>query len=82
MEADVCLAVPARVIEMKGRKARVDVLGNVRSADLTLLDEVRVGDYVLVHAGFAIQRLEPEDAEETLDLFREMGEALGEKTHP
>ena len=82
MEADVCLAVPARVIEMDGRKARVDVLGNVRPADLTLLDEVRVGDYVLVHAGFAIQRLEPGDAEETLDLFREMGEAFGEETRP
>lgn len=78
----MCLAVPARVIEMDGLKARVDVLGNVRSADLTLLDEVRVGDYVLVHAGFAIQRLEPEDAEETLDLFREMGEAFGEKARP
>ena len=76
----MCLAVPARVIEMEGRKARVDVLGNVRPADLALLDEVKVGDYVLVHAGFAIQRLEPDDAEETLGLFREMGEALGDES--
>ncbi len=82
MEADVCLAVPARVIEIEGRKARADVLGNVRKADLTLIPDVEVGDYVLIHAGFAIQKLEPEDAEETLGLFREMGEALGEETSP
>ena len=82
MEVKVCLAIPARVIEIEGRKARADVLGNIRRADLTLLDDVKVGDYVLVHAGFAIQRLEAEDAEETLELFREMGEALGEETRP
>ena len=80
MEAEVCLAIPARVVEIDGRKARVEVLGNLRRADLTLLEDVEAGDYVLVHAGFAIQKLEAEDAEETLKLFREMGEKLSGET--
>ena len=66
----MCLAVPARVIEIEGQDAKVDILGNVRSAKLTLIDGVSIGDYVLIHAGFAIQKLEAQDAEETLNLFK------------
>lgn len=77
----MCLAVPARVIEIEGQDAKVDILGNVRSAKLTLIDEVSIGDYVLIHAGFAIQKLEAEDAEETLNLFKLMGENLNEEAH-
>jgi hydrogenase expression/formation protein HypC len=79
MEASMCLAVPARVVEIEGQDAKVDILGNVRDAKLSLIDEVSIGDYVLIHAGFAIQKLEAEDAEETLNLFKLMGEKLNEE---
>lgn len=75
----MCLAVPARVVEIEGQDAKVDILGNVRDAKLSLIDEVSIGDYVLIHAGFAIQKLEAEDAEETLNLFKLMGEKLNEE---
>ena len=70
----MCLAVPARVTEIEGNTATIDIMGNVRSADITLLDDVTIGDYVLVHAGFGIQKLDPSDAEETLQIFRSLGE--------
>jgi hydrogenase expression/formation protein HypC len=72
---EMCLAIPARVIEKRGDVAEVDFGGGViREVDLTLV-EADVGDYVLVHAGFAIQVLEEEEAEETLRLWKEILEA-------
>ena len=68
----MCLAVPARVIEINDLSARVDVEGNVREANLTLLEDVEVGDYVMLHAGFAISKYEPGEAQKTLELIREM----------
>ncbi|MEM4727825.1 MAG: HypC/HybG/HupF family hydrogenase formation chaperone [Candidatus Bathyarchaeia archaeon] len=71
----MCLAIPARVIEKNGDRARVDFGGGVlREVDLTLV-EAGVGDYVIVHAGFAIQVLEEEEARETLRLWSEILEA-------
>ncbi|MGY4706646.1 HypC/HybG/HupF family hydrogenase formation chaperone [Candidatus Bipolaricaulota sp. J31] len=69
----MCLAVPVKVVAVEGNEATVD-LGGVRSrARLDLLpEEVRPGDYILVHTGFAIRRLDPADAEETLRLFNEL----------
>ena len=69
----MCLAVPLKVVAVEGNEASVD-LGGVRSrARLDLLgEEVKPGDYVLVHTGFAIRRLDPADAEETLKLFDEL----------
>lgn len=70
----MCLAVPGRVAEIEGRSARVDYGGGlVRDAGLDLLPDVAVGDYVLVHAGYAIGRLDEREAEETLKIIREMG---------
>ncbi len=71
----MCLAVPARVTEIEGNTATIDIMGNVRNADITLLDNVTIGDYVLVHAGFGIQKLDPSDAEETLRIFKSLGES-------
>ncbi|MEM2320958.1 MAG: HypC/HybG/HupF family hydrogenase formation chaperone [Candidatus Bathyarchaeia archaeon] len=71
----MCLAVPARIIEINGDLAKVDFGGGViREANISLVD-ARIGDYVLVHAGYAIQVLDKEEAEETLRLWREILEA-------
>jgi hydrogenase expression/formation protein HypC len=68
----MCLAIPGQVTEVSGKKGWVDYGdGTRREIDLTLVD-ARVGDYVLVHAGFAIEKLDKKDAQETLRLFREM----------
>ncbi|HIJ65968.1 MAG TPA: HypC/HybG/HupF family hydrogenase formation chaperone [Candidatus Hydrogenedentes bacterium] len=74
----MCLAIPARVIEIDEGRARVEVFGNTREANLALVEDVAIGDYVLVHAGFAIQKLEEEDAQETLQAFEELGKAINE----
>jgi hydrogenase expression/formation protein HypC len=67
----MCLGIPALVLERTGDIGRVDFGGTVRQANLSLVD-AKVGDYVIVHAGFAIQILDEKDALETLDLFREV----------
>ena len=70
----MCLAIPGKIAEISGRTARVDYGGGVvREAALDLLPAARVGDYVLVHAGYAISRLDESEAEETLRIIREMG---------
>lgn len=68
----MCLAIPAEVVEIREGIAIVDIGGAKREASLLLLDEVNLGDYVIVHAGFAIQKLDRSAAEETLKLLREM----------
>jgi len=68
----MCLAVPVRILSIAGDTAEVEIGGVVYPISLALTPEARVGDYVLVHTGFAIQRLDPEEAEETLRLFAEM----------
>ena len=71
----MCLALPARVIEKLENDQAIVELGGVRKEiSLALLDEVAVGDYVIVHVGFALTRLDPEEAARTLALFAEMGE--------
>jgi len=67
----MCLAIPSRIIKIENNMATIDVEGVQREASLLLLEDARVGDYVIVHAGFAIQRLDEAAARETLDLLRE-----------
>jgi hydrogenase expression/formation protein HypC len=74
----MCLAIPARVIRLDGSKAEVDFgEGVLREVNVTLVD-AKVGDYVLVHAGYAIQTVDEKDALETLALWKEIL-AAGEK---
>ncbi|HEC83185.1 MAG TPA: HypC/HybG/HupF family hydrogenase formation chaperone [Firmicutes bacterium] len=69
----MCLAIPALIVEKKGNWAKANVGGVVREISLELIDRpAEVGDYVLLHAGFAIHKLDKEDAEETLRLMREV----------
>lgn len=67
----MCLAVPAEVKSVDGHMATVDFGGVTRTANVSLVD-AKVGDYVIVHAGYAIEILDREEAEKTLELFREM----------
>ncbi len=68
----MCLAIPAKVIEKKGTQGVVEIAGVRHEVDLRLLEDVNVGDYVILHAGFGIQKLDTKEAEETLDLLREL----------
>jgi hydrogenase expression/formation protein HypC len=67
----MCLAIPAKVLEIHGEKAIVDFGGVRREAWITLVDNVKIGDYLIIHTGYAIQILDKKEAEETLKLFRE-----------
>jgi hydrogenase expression/formation protein HypC len=70
----MCLAVPGKLAEISGATGRVDYGGGlVREAQLDLLPGARVGDFVLVHAGYAIAKVDEREAEETLRIIREMG---------
>ncbi len=71
----MCLAVPAKVLTIDGNNAEVDIGGVKRQARLDMMEDVVVGDYVILHAGFAIQKLDEADALETLELWREVIEA-------
>ena len=68
----MCLAVPGRIIEKQADFGVIDIRGNRLRAGLALVPEAVVGDWVLVHAGFAITTVTPEDAAETLSLFDEI----------
>ena len=69
----MCVGVPMQVISIEGDQAMTEVDGVKKEASLMLLDqEVAVGDFVIVHAGFAISKLDEEDARETLALMREV----------
>ena len=71
----MCLAVPAKIIEIKDALAKVELSGVTKDVSLMLLPEAKVGDYVLVHAGFAMQIVEERDAQETKALLAEMNGA-------
>ena len=69
----MCVAVPGQVVSIEpGAVATVDFGGTRREVSVALLDEVAVGDFVVVHAGFALHRVDPEEAKQTLELFREV----------
>jgi hydrogenase expression/formation protein HypC len=72
----MCLALPAEIVSIDvSREMAVVALGPVKKEiSIALLDEVAVGDFVLIHVGFALHRLSPEEAERTLALIREAGE--------
>ncbi len=73
----MCLAIPSKVVEIKDQVAIVDVQGAQREANLMLMpDDVAIGDYVLVHAGFAIQKVDKAAALDALQLINEMIEQM------
>jgi hydrogenase expression/formation protein HypC len=70
----MCLAIPARIIELEGDKAVVDAMGNRFKAKTTLLPQAKLGDLVLIHAGFAISLVDEEEAKKTWQLITEINE--------
>jgi hydrogenase expression/formation protein HypC len=76
----MCLAIPGEIIRIDGYRAEVSFSGARRSVDLRLVEGAGVGDYVLVHAGCAIQVIPPDEAEEILKLLTELdGESYEQK---
>jgi hydrogenase expression/formation protein HypC len=70
----MCLSVPAQVVKIEGQMADVSIGGAIFKAGLHMVDDVRVGDYILLHAGFAIQKISEKEALETLTLLKEMSD--------
>ena len=73
----MCLAIPALIKSIEGYQAETDIEGVTRQVSLQLTPEAKVGDYVLLHTGYAISVIDPAEAEETLKLLRELSEAEG-----
>ena len=70
----MCLAIPARIIELKGDKAVVNAMGNKFAAKTTLLPKAKLGDLVLVHAGFAISMVDEQEAKKTWEIIEKINE--------
>ena len=74
----MCLAVPLKLIEINGNAGIGERSGITREVRLDFIDKPKLGDYVIVHAGFAIERLDPKQAEEDLEAYDELDQALAE----
>ncbi len=70
----MCLGIPGKVIEIEKNVAKVDVGGLLSEVSLDLCPDVSVGEYILIHTGFAIQKVDEEEAKETLELLRQLAE--------
>jgi len=68
----MCLSVPGKVVEIQDNMAKVEIGGVLRDVSMDVCPDVVVGEYVLIHTGFAIQKLDEKEALETLDLLRKM----------
>ncbi len=75
----MCLAIPSKITKIENNMATIDVDGVQREASLMLLADAQVGDYVIVHAGFAIQKLDEAAALDTLNLLRSAADAYDEQ---
>ena len=68
----MCLAIPMKLISIKGKKGEVELSGVKKEVSLDLLKEVKIGDYLIIHAGFAIEKLNEEEAKKTLEIWEEI----------
>lgn len=73
----MCLAIPMRVVTIDGSRGQVDASGVLLEVAFDLVDEIQLGDYVLVHAGYAIARLSADEAEENLAILQRLSELSG-----
>ncbi|MFZ3090287.1 MAG: HypC/HybG/HupF family hydrogenase formation chaperone [Nitrospirota bacterium] len=72
----MCLGIPAKVVRINDQTATVEVSGVMKEIGLHLVDDIVVGDYVIVHAGYAINKINEEEARETLQLLRRLGDEV------
>jgi hydrogenase expression/formation protein HypC len=72
----MCLSIPAKVVDINGNIADVSVGGTIFKAGLQMVENVKVGDYILLHAGFAIQKISEAEALETLEILKELKDAM------
>lgn len=76
----MCLAIPALIVSIDDdRLATVDIMGVTRTASIDLTPQAKVGDYILVHAGFAIEVVDAHYAQETIDLIKEFPDLVGDE---
>lgn len=75
----MCLAIPAKIIKIENGIGTIDMEGTQREVSLLLQEDAKVGDYVIVHAGFAIHKIDEEAAEESLKILRQIVSELDEK---
>ncbi len=78
----MCLAIPSKIIEINDNMGTIDVAGVQREASLLLLEDPQVGDWVIVHAGFAIQKVDEAAAQESLRYLREAAQLLVDDEDP
>ena len=74
----MCLSIPARIVTINGTMAEVSAGGAIFKAGLHMIENAEVGDYILLHAGFAIQKISEKEAAETIKIFEEMNNSLNE----
>jgi hydrogenase expression/formation protein HypC len=74
----MCLSIPAKIVSIEGAMAEVSAGGTLFKAGLHMVEDAKIGDYVLLHAGFAIQKISEQEAEETIRLLQELDESLNE----
>jgi len=74
----MCLSIPARIVTIDGMMAEVSAGGAIFKAGLHMIEDAKIGDYILLHAGFAIQKLSEEEAAITMKILEEMNNALNE----
>jgi hydrogenase expression/formation protein HypC len=72
----MCLSIPAKIVSIDGSMAEVSVGGSLFKAGLHMIKDAKIGDYILLHAGFAIQKISEQEATDTLIILREMDDAL------
>ena len=75
----MCLAIPAKIVEINDGMGTIDMDGTKREVSLLLLNDAQVGDYVIVHAGFAIHKIDESEAMESLKVLREMADIMDDE---
>ncbi|MBK5225237.1 MAG: HypC/HybG/HupF family hydrogenase formation chaperone [Thermoleophilia bacterium] len=78
----MCLAIPAKIVNIDNQSATVEVGGVTRQASIVLLPDARLGNYILIHAGFAISLVDEAEALETIKLFQQLSEGLDGENGP
>jgi len=74
----MCLGLPGKIIELNDNKCVVDIMGATREIAIDFLKDIKIGDYVLIHAGCAISKIDEEEANNTIELIQELKEIMHE----